>query len=203
MEADFSSSHRWSLGIFLLLLIYLTYQWNFETIEILRLFRIVIDGACRRMKLIKKRVEFWSRLIHPGMVIIAWTDHWTESVCLISLLISITIPGGKESQIFSSLLLHASLASLPLWSPQRGILIRNRVLCQFLYPYPALLSFVALILHAYYSMCLFTYLFIAYLSKWNIIPWGQELCCAHWGILKWCLACTRCCFYWIYKYRIN
>ena len=170
---------------------------------ILRLFHIVIDGAYRRIKLIKKHAEFWSRLIHPGMVIIAWTDHWMESVCFISLLISITIPGGKESQSFSSLLLHASLASLSLWSPQRGFLIRNSVLHHFLYPNPALLSFIPLILHAYYSMCLFTYLFIAYLSKWNIIPWGQELCCAHWGILKLCLTCSRCCFYWIYKYRIN
>lgn len=51
-----------------------------------------------------------------------------------------------------------------------GGLIRNSILHHFLYPNPALLSFIALILHAHYSMCLFTYLFIAYLSKWNIIP---------------------------------
>lgn len=87
--------------------------FDISMLWILRLFHIVIDGACRRMKLIKKHVEFWSRLIHPGMVIVAWTDRWMESVCLISLLISLTTPGGKKSQIFSSLLLHASLLSLP------------------------------------------------------------------------------------------
>lgn len=53
-----------------------------------------MDGACERMKLIKKRV-FWSRSIHIGMIIIICAVRCLESACLGSFLLSITILGRK------------------------------------------------------------------------------------------------------------
>lgn len=45
--------------------------FDLSILLILKIFHIVIDGACGRMKLLKKRVEIWSRSCHLGMVIIA------------------------------------------------------------------------------------------------------------------------------------